>query len=482
MVSDNDRPQSHPPTLDDVIDQIDQLWEDYPPDERAVAAARLCMVAPELTPFVRILIADDPDVGDDAKTAALGRCDFVAARAESITDLERLNAWQRYRNPVFLLPAELDDTPNPTREDESAEEIYTNVFGAAPTVTPYPTGGGISAVSEAPDYFFLIDPELARLAIGLNCASLFRLWTMARQLSRQENGCGWVTKTALQELLSRQHITYSTRHIRRLLASGEGIFWNVHEDRIYLRSWSHVGKTLTRQALDAGNLEVESNLPGARQLYVPVMGSLEQWEALLYAAWMVHREDPIVSREQLEWLFGRDQTTLRRWETKRLKKIITKRFNYAQSPSRETLADYVPDHATRYVARSAEGLVLRIRWQVSNSYTVSGLRQHAHKGQASKVRNACREVADMPADEGRGGWHRLYFETAEGMKRYSRKHNYRTGETYAYVWRGENRTGQGIFELNLDGFPMTRANDNVSKREARRYYASQCAKGAAMQP
>ena len=96
--------------------------------------------------------------------------------------------------------------------------------------------------------------------------------------------------------------------------------------------------------------------------------------------------------------------------------------------------------------------VTRLTWQTCNSYQVKGIRQHPRKGQASKVRNRINDLLDQPASVRRGGLLRFkrYFDTPEGLKRHVNKY----GGVY-YLWRGENRKGYGIFELNGTGFAVT---------------------------
>jgi hypothetical protein len=65
-------------------------------------------------------------------------------------------------------------------------------------------------------------------------------------------------------------------------------------------------------------------------------------------------------------------------------------------------------------------------------------------------------VLNQPANARRGGSLRFkrYFDTPEGLKRQVRKQ----GGVY-YLWRGENRKGYGIFELNHSGFAITQPNE-----------------------
>ena len=157
-----------------------------------------------------------------------------------------------------------------------------------------------------------------------------------------------------------------------------------------MRSWAHVAALLTEMALAAHIGRIERNRPGTREMYVPVAGSLEQWEAQLYAAWFAYRNNPTISRSELSHLFGRDKTTLRHWEQARLAGQLTVRHNYAQCPNVDEFFQHIPHYATSYTAwvrwKGAPRKIARIRWQLPNTYLVGAIKQHHKKGQASKVR------------------------------------------------------------------------------------------------
>ncbi len=54
-----------------------------------------------------------------------------------------------------------------------------------------------------------VDPELARIAVGLHLASQFRLWIVTRHLTRIDKGSSKVSKRDLKATLSEYHITYT---------------------------------------------------------------------------------------------------------------------------------------------------------------------------------------------------------------------------------------------------------------------------------
>ena len=124
---------------------------------------------------------------------------------------------------------------------------------------------------------------------------------------------------------------------------------------------------------------------------------------------------------------------------------------------------HIPEHSRAYRGHVRfQGTwteVTRLYWRTCNTYQVSEIRQHHKKGQAPQVRKQINAMLDQPANSRRGGLLRFkrYFETPEGLKRHVNKY----GGVY-YLWRGENRNGKGIFELNSTGFWMTDPNEYAS--------------------
>ena len=321
---------------------------------------------------------------------------------------------------------------------------YQSIFGVVPDVVP-------DVQSE-----IRVEPELGRAAIALNLAAVYRVYVIAREMTRSGDGSGKAAKKALKEQLRAYGLSYSREHLSRLLKAGEGLFWNRSRSDLYLYKPARVATAMA--AIDPSVFA--TNKPGVRDMLLSLTGSLEAWEATLYAAWLAYRGNPTLARETLATLFGRSADTLRQWETQHLVQTVTVRTNYTQCPhpNEETdrYLEHIPAHSQAYRgALRFQGqwrAVTRLYWQTCNTYQVHGLRQHPRKGQAGKVRKAINNVLDQPANERRGGSlrSRRYFDTPEGLKRQVDRY----GGAY-YLWRGENRRGWGIFELNGTGFWVT---------------------------
>ena len=400
----------------------------------------------------------------DPRRAAALIADVVAHHAPE------LRAWAeaqlRARHPWLRLPGSVQ---NPAVKPPEAQ--YQALFGVQPMIALQASEPPAVAATDAQTMALRVDPELGRLCIALRWAGALRLWVVIRQSVREQGGAGWMARPALRDALGTYGVKCSARHLRRLLASGEGLFWNVTRERVYMRSWAYLAAQLTQQALVAHIGQAERNRLGSREMCMPVSGSLEAWEAQLYAAWLAYRNNPTISRSQLSDLFGRDATVLRRWERTRLAGQLTVRHNYAQCPDHQAFYDHIPSHATSYAAwvrwEGKPKRVARVRWQLPNTYQTGAIKQHHKKGQAAKVRRRVNIVTEtMPADERRGGWHRLYFDQAATLRRFVRTHPETEGR---YVWRGENRWRQGIFEINTSGFPLTHALERATPRDERAF-------------
>lgn len=316
--------------------------------------------------------------------------------------------------------------------------------------------------------YLLTDPELGRLCIALDWASQYRLWVIIRHLTRNEEGSGIISKNALQQALTDFDIHYTPRHFDRLLQNGEGLFWTINRKykRIYLHSWINLGLNMARKA-DAAGMDMSGNKPGARQSYTNVSGSLEHWEASIYAGWLCLHEGVTIARETLSMLFRREANTIRRWEVQ-LGREFQKRFNFVQCSDPERYFKHIPAHSIPYATRIYhKGRVrsfIRVRWQIPNTYSTRTFNS-MHKGQGRKVRRAIN--AEYPPDLKPGGQCLRYLKSPKHLKTLHHNLKFRMGlrgDVYRpfYVLLGENyRTKHGIFEITSTGFCFTHRNERV---------------------
>jgi len=319
-----------------------------------------------------------------------------------------------------------------------------------------------------------IDPELARLAIVNHVASPFRLWAVAHQCTRLHDGSGRVQKRDLKAILQALGIRYTRQHLHRIVKAGEGWLWNSTKKTLFIRSTAFVAECLTERTY-YDHPEALTNKPGVKLIYVSPRGTLEEWEAMCYAAWFTHRDDPTISREVLTQLFGRTADTLRHWEDTRSSQI-TVRKNIAQLASLHDWQGSL-EGTNAYLAHTPDGVTMRLWWQLPNTYKTRRIKQHVHKGQSPKVRRRVNAKLDQlrsnepPAHSWRGGLLARLKRLSSG-KRYVRNQK---DAAYAlkgqggrvYLWRGHNRHSHGIYEPVNTPIPETSSKERLSFRNER---------------
>jgi hypothetical protein len=337
----------------------------------------------------------------------------------------------------------------------------------------------VDGISLQPPQELRVDPELSRLAIGLNHAPVYRVWLIARHLFGQP---GWVEKDTLLATLKQTGIIHTRRHLNRLLKQGRGIFWNLStHNRVYLRGYVPLTKQLTQQALRQAPDLVKTNLPGVMSVYINPGGTLAEFKAQVYLAWLAYRENPTIARKTLCSLFNCTEDTLRNWE-----EILGDRLavtpTYAQCASHPLNDDRVysllPNHC--YVYATQKGQV-RLRWRLPNTYNPQNVRHHAHKGQARKARTQAaltvwyqpveKRAAHMPVSKvcfDRS--HRVpkqYFKSSKALRaflgRLERRNRTEEATTIPHhVFRGIDRNQHVIYELSIYGEVETTVNERLS--------------------
>jgi hypothetical protein len=344
-----------------------------------------------------------------------------------------------------------------------------------------------------------VDPELARIAIGLHQVSQLRFWLLARHvITEKYEGRGWIDRQELFEALANFDVSFTRRHFNRRLAEGEGLYWRIDRQtkRVYIGSIVKVSRLLVETAAESAPELVLTNVPaGVRKpVLLPISDTHEQWEARIYAGWLAARRNPTIARATLESLFGRGADTLRRWEKTRLVGIVDVTPTFAQV-SQEAIeyGDFTgtPEHATPYIAITKNRLnpelpprfvKRRIRFQLPNTYMVNEIGQHNHAGQSRRVRAAVNRALGveplhyMP-EGNRPARQKLYFHSGLKLKRTFKKY----GRANRYLFIGFNKRGHAIFEVPANGFAETTPDERLPRAAEARIMRRDALRGAVSQ-
>jgi hypothetical protein len=344
---------------------------------------------------------------------------------------------------------------NNTRLAQNILKIAENVTHAAP-------------VDECPPINKIAgDPELARLACALNQAPQFRLWLVLLQMVRNTNA-NRISRSDLEAVLPQYGITVSERNLRRWLHYGHGLFWNVTEKVVYFTGYEKVACRLVERAVQKNQPDlINTNRPGKRSMYIDVSGSLQQFEANVYAAWLAHRENPTIARSTLAALFNREPRMLRKWDVLAGVKIIANEAQFAPDYFEE-----VPEYGYMYQAGTGNGhSETRFRARMVNTYHAPSIRQHGKRGQSRRVFHAVGQYLESieptgNCEQGRGSnastgglkpTGRRYF--ADSTKaRSSAKHK---GDRQRYIVLGINRHKQMIWDYAPDGRQRTTRREEL---------------------
>lgn len=395
----------------------------------------------------------------------------------------------RYDERVAVIVRTLVRLQLPSGSDRAAvEAVLANTLSQraplhppATLVRPTPSNGARSLAIR-------IDPEIARICVALRLDPLLRIWAILKHFGAR-NG-GKLTKQAARGLVAQWVSGYTDRHFRRLVGQGDGLFWHVsRQGTIYLIGGEKLSQNVINLAYEQGRGAdvVGTNLPGATDVYTPVTGTIEQFRANVYGAWLAYKNDVVISRDRLQALFGRGLDTLLRWERARLQGRLRLQRNIGQAvisgaDDYEALAGFIPNNASVKSNHTWKGDVL-LTWRMPNSYAVFGF-DSANRGKAQKRRRAsnnCRATIHSRPGETWIFERRRYFGNAEQLSTFqNRRVKHHKGDLYpgdhpGYVWRGENRRGLGVYELVAD-WPRTGPNTRARGEVAERFRADQQAK------
>jgi len=357
-----------------------------------------------------------------------------------------------------------------TRQTPLAQQIAKVVK----TITIVPDAA--APVEECPQANTIaVDPELARLASALKQAPQFRLWVVMLQMVRDSNHLR-ISRSDLEAALSQYGIKVSKRNLRRWLQGGHGLFWNVTDTFIYFIGYEKVAHRLLEIALQKQLPDlISTNRPGKRSMYLDVSGSLQQFEANIYAAWLAYRENPTIARSTLAALFNREPKILRQWDKLANVKVITNEAQFAPDHFPD-----VPEHAYMYQASIGIGRSeTRFRARMVNTYHTPSIKQHDKRGQSRRVFYRLGQYLESiePAgncEQGRGSdaatgglkpTGRRYFASREK----ARSHAKHKGKRIRYIALGMDKHQRMIWDYAADGIQRTTVGEELPLMTQKKY-------------
>lgn len=313
-----------------------------------------------------------------------------------------------------------------------------------------------------------VDSEVGRLSIALKFSAHLRAWAIARAVKdgKWELGAFW------QEI-AKHGIKYTDRHQRRILADGEGVFWN-HDRNTNSLYLIRPADELTRRAMLLDPELVESNLPGLkRDAYIPITANLEQWNALLYAGWYAAKKQSDITRALLCQLFNTSKRTLIRWEKRYLGNLIKVTPNIVQTNQTPEECNAPAHHYTYTVIVARAGQLgakteTRTAWQLPNTYT-SKIKVHKRNGQRKRILSISKMAAGIqPLNEKGEGLPRnprqIFVNSDKALKAVT------VSNEPVKVVIGHTKTGIRKSELTLTCIPTTSPLERIKPASRNRWY------------
>ena len=284
------------------------------------------------------------------------------------------------------------------RRSEHAERVVARGLSWLPTapslsltVDNHKIGSREESPTEGPIRLY---PDIAMAMLKQQFVTSGRIWLLLHYIDEQ--GCGWVDIDEARERLTRKAAVLRVcgwRQLRKLLAQGEGVFWQRHNNRIWLRSISKIAAALGVQRL--------SGLPVVLPLDV-LLQSIGTVRAHFYASFHSgrhskghHSEPRPVGREKLQQLGRISRRTQRRYEQRakvhcQHNYAITKQYSEESHQEQAWRRGRAVFLFTDYQGKLGRKEATYTAWQLPNSY--KGPHDRLARGRQKRIN---RELADL---------------------------------------------------------------------------------------
>lgn len=281
--------------------------------------------------------------------------------------------------------------------------VMSVTVGAA--VTPSIGGNGGSGTAVPPVTDVKAYPSLLSAFLRGDLAAVGRVYLLIR--AHDGSGRGLVEVDQLRELLTDAGAPWRVmtwRRLRQIMAQGDGLFWDRHDDGRLLRYFS---PARIARALDCGRLELQP-------VYLPVDsllggGGIQQVRANFYAAWHSGRPElneggsAPVTRAVIQEVTGVPKSTQIAYE--KAAGVETKP-NMAitgdkSTPERAETSSWEHGHAffefVDWLGKRGRQRRRYIAWQMPNSF--GAVHRKAPKGRQRKIN---KRMTDLVITEARG--------------------------------------------------------------------------------
>lgn len=236
------------------------------------------------------------------------RAERLAAGNALRTDAQGRRLVDDAPEPMPCLPAHLGwgsrrgNTRQPQRvvAPIGQEAVFSaDTPSTAPPATPSPA---------SPPPTLTLQPDLALALLRCNQTAAGRVWLLLRRLDI--DGRGWVTLAEARAQLTAPDAVWRIcgwRQLRNLLRQGDGLFWQIAQNRLWLRATAKVAHGLGL-----------SHLTG-KPVALPIqhlLGRIGAVRAYLYAAFHSGRPARPIARATLTRLSGVSQSAQRQYEAR----------------------------------------------------------------------------------------------------------------------------------------------------------------------
>lgn len=230
----------------------------------------------------------------------------------------------------------------------------------------------------------------------------FRLWLLLHHLSQQENTSGNVDEEATRRELTNPKSPFyigSKRYLRRLLADGDGIFWERGRSRIWLHGIGRVCRWLEIERLSGQPVEIPVE---------KLCGSITEVRAWLMVAFLGGRKDQErpIARATIKKVTGVGRRTQRKYMRATRTRVVK---------NTAVLGPYSPHALQRaqiHLGLPAYRRKGEIHYRMANSYKMPACVQQVGNGRTKAI-NRRLDHCDSPGGGNGRQFSRWYYDDAK---------------------------------------------------------------------